>query len=61
MKIIWKKTQNQPPLQNQLKTFPNIEMSLPYDIAQEKFIFEIGDPLGQPEHLEGTEGQPFSG
>ena len=36
-------------------------MSFPYNTAQEEFLFEIGDPLGQPEHLEGIEGQPFAG
>jgi hypothetical protein len=36
-------------------------MSFPDDTAQEKFIFETRDPLGQLEHLEVTEGQPSAG
>jgi hypothetical protein len=40
---------------------PDIEMSFPDHTAQEEFLFETGDPLGQPEHLEETEGQPSAG
>jgi hypothetical protein len=28
--------------------FPNIEFFFPDDTAQEEFLFDIGDPLGQP-------------
>jgi hypothetical protein len=41
--------------------FPDIEMSFPDDTTQEEFLFEIGDPLGQLEHLEGIDGQPSTG
>jgi hypothetical protein len=41
--------------------FPDIEMSFPEDTTQEEFIFEMRDPLGQPENLEGIEGQPSIG
>jgi hypothetical protein len=41
--------------------FPDIEMSFPDDTAQEEFLFETGDPLGQPVHLEEIEGQPSTG
>jgi hypothetical protein len=41
--------------------FPDIEMSFSDDTVQEEFLFETGGPLGQPEHLEETEGQPSAG
>jgi hypothetical protein len=46
MNIIWKKNQNQAPLQNLLKTF--LTLKCPFQMTtQEEFIFEEINPLEQ--------------
>jgi hypothetical protein len=44
-----------------VEDFLDIEISFLDDTTQKEFLFEMRDPLGKLEHLEGIEGQPSAG